>query len=95
VPSLPEGFNALVRGASQEWNKGAMMTLFHLQALQKQVVQVHQALALALLTNRTLVLPRVQCFCYRGWFMNTLCRWAADAWAAGLLCVAGLLVLLV
>ncbi len=75
-PQLPAGFNNLTRYQEQRWNREAMMTLFHLRAMQQQLLQVQQAMALALLTGRTLVLPHLSCFCFKGWFAHALCRWA-------------------
>lgn len=75
-PQLPPGFNDLTRYQEQRWNREAMMTLLHLRAMQQQLLQVQQAMALALLTGRALVLPRLSCFCFKGWFAHALCRWA-------------------
>ena len=35
-------------------------------------------MALALALNRTFVLPRLQCFCYKNWFANQACRLPGD-----------------
>jgi hypothetical protein len=31
-------------------------------------------MALALALNRTLILPRLKCHCYKNWFANVACR---------------------
>lgn len=40
----------------------------------RPVPQVYRVMALAVLLNRTLVLPKMQCFCYKNWFMLEQCR---------------------
>jgi hypothetical protein len=35
-------------------------------------------MALALALNRTFVLPRLQCHCYKNWFANDACRLPGD-----------------
>ncbi len=46
----------------------------HLAALRHQLAQVYYGFALALATNRTLVLPRLQCYCAKNWYMTESCR---------------------
>lgn len=71
APSAPEGYN--------HWRETEDMIKFHLKAITEQLRQVWRAFALALATGRVLVLPRVQCFCYRNWFMMEQCRIPGDS----------------
>ena len=54
------------------------MIKFHLKRMDEQLVQVYRVMALAVITNRTLVLPRLHCFCYKNWFMMEACRIPGD-----------------
>ena len=47
---------------------------FHLSALESQLTEVYHAFALAWVLNRTLVMPRIKCWCIQNWFENPLCR---------------------
>lgn len=40
--------------------------------------QVYRAFALSLALNRTLVLPRLKCYCYKNWFMTEQCKIPGD-----------------
>lgn len=40
--------------------------------------QVYRAFAVALALNRTLVLPRLRCYCYKNWFMTEQCKIPGD-----------------
>jgi len=67
---VPDGYNS--------WKDTEEMIKFHLQAMDKQLVQVYRVMAAAVMLNRTLVLPKMQCFCYKNWFMMEQCRIPGD-----------------
>jgi hypothetical protein len=54
------------------------MQLVHIKAIDFQLQQLYHALGLALALNRTLVMPRMRCFCVKGWFPNVKCRLPGD-----------------
>ncbi|GAX81831.1 hypothetical protein CEUSTIGMA_g9259.t1 [Chlamydomonas eustigma] len=66
----PSGFN--------EWrnitNDTEKMVSHHLVSLEAQLTEVVHAFALAWTLNRTLILPKIQCWCIQNWFENPLCR---------------------
>jgi len=66
----PEGFN--------EWrsiiNDTEKMVVHHLDSVEAQLKEVYAAFAIAYTLNRTLILPKVQCWCQQNWFENPLCR---------------------
>eukprot|EP00198_Chlamydomonas_reinhardtii_P003196 XP_001692532.1 predicted protein [Chlamydomonas reinhardtii] len=62
----PAGFN--------EWNDTEAMVQVHLNAMDSQMRDMWHGLALAALLNRTLILPKMKCFCIQNWFENPLCR---------------------
>lgn len=41
-------------------------------------VQVYRAVAVALILKRTLVFPRLRCYCFKNWFMSEQCRIPGD-----------------
>ncbi|KAG2486350.1 hypothetical protein HYH03_014931 [Edaphochlamys debaryana] len=65
---LPPGYNSWPASRTDD------MVTFALGQLNAQLQQTYWALGLALATNRTLVLPRFQCYCARGWYRTTACR---------------------
>eukprot|EP00798_Chlamydomonas_sp_ICE-L_P021186 gene21186-28086_t len=54
------------------------MIQVHLKLMDKQLWQVYRVMAIALLLNRTLVFPKLHCFCYKNWFMSEQCRIPGD-----------------
>ncbi|EFJ47189.1 hypothetical protein VOLCADRAFT_92385 [Volvox carteri f. nagariensis] len=62
----PAGFN--------EWRDTEAMVETHLTALDSQLTDTWYGLALAALLNRTVVLPKMKCFCIQNWFENPQCR---------------------
>ncbi len=40
-----------------------------------------QAMALAVLLGRTLVLPQLTCFCWNNWYAADRCRMPGDYWS--------------
>lgn len=54
------------------------MELTHNRAVDFQLQQLWHAMGLALALNRTLLMPRMLCFCVRGWFANDACRLPGD-----------------
>ncbi|KAG2492009.1 hypothetical protein HYH03_009739 [Edaphochlamys debaryana] len=62
----PPGYN--------DWNDTEAMVSFHLDALDRQLTDAWHGIALAGLLNRTLILPKMKCYCIQNWFENPLCR---------------------
>ena len=56
------------------------MYLFHNKAIDFQLQQLYHALGVALALNRTLVMPKMLCFCARNWFETDHCRLPGDVW---------------
>lgn len=64
--AMPAGFNG--------WRETESMILHHLEQMNHQLRQLYRAMAVAALLNRTLVMPRLQCYCFKNWFMSEQCR---------------------
>ncbi|KAG2422476.1 hypothetical protein HXX76_016000 [Chlamydomonas incerta] len=64
----PRGFN------SWELSRTEEMIRFHVQAANHQLQQAYYAFAIALIANRTLVMPRFQCHCSKNWYQTQSCR---------------------
>ncbi|KXZ54677.1 hypothetical protein GPECTOR_4g743 [Gonium pectorale] len=62
----PEGFN--------DWNDTEAMVMTHLTALDSQLTDTWHGFALAALLNRTVILPKMKCYCIQNWFENPQCR---------------------
>lgn len=58
-PPTPPDYN--------KWMDTEAMIQFHLRAMDKQLIQVYRVMAMAVMLNRTLILPKMQCFCYKNW----------------------------
>ncbi|KXZ42496.1 hypothetical protein GPECTOR_141g694 [Gonium pectorale] len=56
------------------WMQTEEMIRFHVAAANHQLQQAYWAFAAALITNRTLVLPRFQCYCSKNWYQTQRCR---------------------
>ena len=56
------------------------MIQFHLRAMDKQLIQVYRVMAIAVMLNRTLIFPKMQCFCYKNWVSPT----DPECWSLGL-----------
>ena len=69
-PSSPPDYNT--------WMDTEAMVQFHLKAMDKQLIQVYRVMAIALILNRTLIFPKMQCFCYKNWFMSEQCKIPGD-----------------
>ncbi|KAG2425120.1 hypothetical protein HYH02_015064 [Chlamydomonas schloesseri] len=65
---MPGGFNRWELQRTEE------MIRFHVTAANHQLQQAYYAFAIALITNRTLVLPRFQCYCSKNWYQTQSCR---------------------
>ncbi|KAF8070925.1 arabinosyltransferase [Scenedesmus sp. PABB004] len=77
LPPVPPGFSGWARDGAARGEED--MEVVHARAVDDQLSQLWHALGLALALNRTLVLPRMRCFCVRGWFANEACRLPGDA----------------
>ncbi|KAG1654663.1 hypothetical protein FOA52_003820 [Chlamydomonas sp. UWO 241] len=60
------------------WMDTEKMIQYHLLNIDKQLVQAYRVMAIATMLNRTLILPKMQCFCYKNWFMMEQCRIPGD-----------------
>ncbi|KAL6749493.1 nucleotide-diphospho-sugar transferase-domain-containing protein [Haematococcus lacustris] len=69
-PPVPPGYN--------EMRDTEAMIKIHLAKMEVQLKQMYRAMAIAVIMNRTLVLPKLQCFCYKNWFMMEQCRIPGD-----------------
>ncbi|KXZ42494.1 hypothetical protein GPECTOR_141g692 [Gonium pectorale] len=69
---LPPGYNTWPASRTGD------MVAFNLRALSAQLQQLYWGLAMALATNRTLVLPRFRCYCARNWYSTVACRIGGD-----------------
>ncbi|GLC34363.1 hypothetical protein PLESTB_000737400 [Pleodorina starrii] len=56
------------------WTDTEAMVQTHLRALDSQLTDTWHGLALAALLQRTVVLPKMKCFCIQNWFENPQCR---------------------
>eukprot|EP00198_Chlamydomonas_reinhardtii_P008349 XP_001697686.1 predicted protein [Chlamydomonas reinhardtii] len=56
------------------WFSTEHMIRFHVQAANYQLQQAYYAFAIALIANRTLVMPRFQCYCSKNWYQTQQCR---------------------
>ncbi|GLC56233.1 hypothetical protein PLESTB_001082500 [Pleodorina starrii] len=65
---MPDGFNSWPNSRTEE------MIRFHVSAANYQLQQTYFALAAALITNRTLVMPRFLCYCSKNWYQTQACR---------------------
>ncbi|PNH08212.1 hypothetical protein TSOC_005296 [Tetrabaena socialis] len=65
---MPSGFNSWPIDRTEE------MIRFHVTAANHQLQQTYYAFAAALITNRTLVMPRFQCYCSKNWYQTQACR---------------------
>ncbi|EFJ45138.1 hypothetical protein VOLCADRAFT_106094 [Volvox carteri f. nagariensis] len=65
---MPEGFNSWEVPRTEE------MIRFHVTAANHQLQQAYYAFAAALITNRTLVMPRFLCYCSKNWYQTQSCR---------------------
>ncbi|KAJ9511362.1 hypothetical protein QJQ45_029767 [Haematococcus lacustris] len=74
-PPVPPGYN--------EMRDTEAMIKIHLAKMEVQLKQMYRAMAIAVIMNRTLVLPKLQCFCYKNWFMMEQCRQVAGQWRHG------------
>ncbi|KAG1665399.1 hypothetical protein FOA52_015809 [Chlamydomonas sp. UWO 241] len=70
----PDGFNEWtdIKGDTEK------MVSHHIRTVTVQLTEVYHAFALAHALNRTLIMPRVQCWCIQNWFENPLCRLPGD-----------------
>uniref|UniRef100_A0A7S0S184 Glycosyltransferase n=1 Tax=Chlamydomonas leiostraca TaxID=1034604 RepID=A0A7S0S184_9CHLO len=64
----PPGFNAWHDDRSED------MVAWHVASLSAQLGALYYGVMGALVANRTLVLPRMSCFCSRNWFKMFACR---------------------
>ncbi|KAJ9511474.1 hypothetical protein QJQ45_029860 [Haematococcus lacustris] len=71
-PPVPPGYN--------EMRDTEAMIKIHLAKMKVQLKQMYRVMAIAVIMNRTLVLPKLQCFCYKNWFMMEQCRQVAGQW---------------
>lgn len=58
VPAVPEGWDKMDTDSRIE---------FHKKSMAEQLRQLRQLFVLAAATNRTLIVPRMLCFCDRYW----------------------------
>lgn len=70
LPHVPKGF--------QQYNETEDMVQYHVKAANFQLNQLYFGFALALALNRTLVLPKMLCFCAKNWYMTDHCRILGD-----------------
>ncbi|KAG2425121.1 hypothetical protein HYH02_015065 [Chlamydomonas schloesseri] len=61
-------------GDYNNWMMTEEMIRFHVQAANYQLQQAYYAFAIALIANRTLVMPRFQCYCSKNWYQTQQCR---------------------
>lgn len=50
------------------------MVQYHLATMKQQLAVLYYGFALAYALNRTLILPKMQCFCIHNWFESPQCR---------------------
>jgi hypothetical protein len=65
IPTTPPNFDSL---------GGREMTKYHLEAVVAQLSEIKDALAIAAVLNRTLIMPKIYCFCDRYWGILENCR---------------------
>ncbi|KXZ42497.1 hypothetical protein GPECTOR_141g695 [Gonium pectorale] len=65
---MPQGFNQWGLEQTEE------MLRFHAAAANHQLQQSYFAFAIALIGNRTVVMPRFQCYCSKNWYQTQACR---------------------
>ncbi|GIL87771.1 hypothetical protein Vretimale_13060 [Volvox reticuliferus] len=70
APDAPPGYNS--------WMETEDMIQVHLKNMPPQLKQVYRAVAVALILKRTLIFPRLRCFCFKNWFMSEQCRIPGD-----------------
>ncbi|GFR46128.1 hypothetical protein Agub_g7646 [Astrephomene gubernaculifera] len=70
APDAPSGYNT--------WRETEDMIQVHLKNMPPQLRQVYRAIAAALALNRTLIFPRLRCYCFKNWFMSEQCRIPGD-----------------
>ncbi|GLC65037.1 hypothetical protein PLESTF_000239600 [Pleodorina starrii] len=70
APDAPPGFNA--------WRETEDMIQEHLKNMPPQLKQVYRAVAVSMVLNRTLIFPRMRCYCFKNWFMSEQCRIPGD-----------------
>ncbi len=46
--------------------------------MKPQLQQMYRVMAVAAALNRTLVFPRMRCYCFKNWFMSEQCRIPGD-----------------
>ncbi|GFH17219.1 EF-hand domain-containing protein [Haematococcus lacustris] len=63
ITAVPPGYN--------EMRDTEAMIKIHLAKMEVQLKQMYRAMAIAVIMNRTLVLPKLQCFCYKNWAMSS------------------------
>eukprot|EP00201_Polytomella_parva_P023090 CAMPEP_0175039368 /NCGR_PEP_ID=MMETSP0052_2-20121109/532_1 /TAXON_ID=51329 ORGANISM="Polytomella parva, Strain SAG 63-3" /NCGR_SAMPLE_ID=MMETSP0052_2 /ASSEMBLY_ACC=CAM_ASM_000194 /LENGTH=570 /DNA_ID=CAMNT_0016301187 /DNA_START=1529 /DNA_END=3241 /DNA_ORIENTATION=+ len=65
---MPSTYNNIT-----DYNTEALIQ-FHVRAINYQLEQVYSAAAIAMALNRTLILPKFQCYCSKNWYMTFACR---------------------
>lgn len=65
---MPAGFNDWPDSRTEE------MIQFHMKAANHQLQQAYYAFAMALVLNRTVVMPKFRCYCSKNWYMTQACR---------------------
>ena len=53
---------------------GTALTRFHLRAMAAQLAEIRDAFGIAVALNRTLIMPKIYCFCDRYWGVQQNCR---------------------
>ncbi|KXZ42178.1 hypothetical protein GPECTOR_190g297 [Gonium pectorale] len=44
----------------------------------EDMIQMYRAVAISMMLNRTLIFPKLRCFCFKNWFMSEQCRIPGD-----------------
>ncbi|MEW5310165.1 MAG: hypothetical protein WDW38_001988 [Sanguina aurantia] len=65
---MPVGFNEIPNSETES------MIQFHIQAVNDQLQQLYYGFAIAMALNRTLLLPKMHCYCSKNWYMTFACR---------------------
>ncbi|KAG2487324.1 hypothetical protein HYH03_014041 [Edaphochlamys debaryana] len=70
APDAPPGYN--------QWRETEDMIQVHLKNMPPQLQQAYRVAALSMVLKRTLIFPRLRCFCFKNWFMSEQCRIPGD-----------------
>ncbi|GIL65415.1 hypothetical protein Vafri_19165 [Volvox africanus] len=70
APDAPPGYNS--------WSETEDMIQVHIKNMPPQLKQVYRAVAMAMILKRTLIFPRLRCYCFKNWFMSEQCRIPGD-----------------